>query len=265
MSAGTPIGVEDLCLLTGASAVTIRRDLAELAAAGAVTRVHGGVRRAAKRGALMPFASRFEADHERKTRLAVAVAGLVEDEESLILDNGTTCLAVARALAGRPVTVLALSLHAAAELAARPGASVVVPGGPVETDSLAFIGATAVDAVREVRVDTTVIGACSASAVDGLTSTTPEDAQLKRACLAVARRRVLVATPEKFERSSTFRFGRPEDLTHLVTTHDAPSESVSAFRAAGVDVVLVPPLGPDDSARLHAPSTPAASGGGALR
>ncbi|WP_038951546.1 DeoR/GlpR family DNA-binding transcription regulator [Aeromicrobium massiliense] len=239
VSGGATLGVDDLRRLTGASAVTVRRDLAELAAAGAVTRTHGGVRRAAKRGTQMPFGSRFEADLELKSRLGAAAAALVEDDESLVLDNGTTCLAVARALAGRPVTVLALSLHGAAALAARPGASVVVPGGPVETDSLALVGSDAVDAVRAVRVDVAVLGACSASTGDGLTSTTPEDAAVKRACLEVARRRVLVATPDKLGRSSTFRFGAPSDLTHLVTTDDAPAEALAGFRGAGVEVLLV--------------------------
>lgn len=239
VSGGAPVSVAELGRLTGASAVTIRRDLTELAATGAVTRTHGGVRRAPRRGAQMPFTSRFEADHDRKGRLALAVSQLVEDEESLVLDNGTTCLAVASALAGRPLTVMALSLHAAAALAARPGVGVVVPGGPVETDSLALVGATAVAAVRELRLDTAVLGACSASPTDGLTVTTSDDAELKQACLSVARRRVLVATPEKFQRTSTFRFAAPEDLTHLVTTDDAPPATLDAFRAAGVDVVLV--------------------------
>ncbi len=238
VSSGRTATVDELVRLTGASAVTVRRDLAELAASGAVLRTHGGARRALKRGTPMPFPSRMEVDHERKAALATVAAALIEDDESVVLDNGTTCLAVAHALAGRPLTVLALSLHAASVLAARPGTSVVVPGGPVEPDSLALTGASAVQAVRDVRVDVAVLGACSATPADGLTSTTPEDAELKRACLAVARRRVLVATPDKLERGSTFRFGGVDDLTHLVTSADASPDALVAFRDAGVDVRL---------------------------
>src|SRR6185369_10645980 len=51
----------------------------------------------------------------------VAAAALISDYDSLIIDNGTTCHAVAQELAGRPVTALCLSLHAAAALAAVPG------------------------------------------------------------------------------------------------------------------------------------------------
>lgn len=161
------------------------------------------------------------------------------DEESVILDNGTTCYAVAQHLAGRPITALVLSLHAAAALAASPGARVVVPGGPVETDSLAFIGSSALDAVRTTFADVAVIGACSAAPAHGLTSTTHEDATLKRAIIAGSRRRVLVATAAKLARTSTFRFGILSDLTHLITTTDAPCETVEAYQEAGVQVHLV--------------------------
>lgn len=187
----------------------------------------------------MPFAARFEADRARKDALAVAVAGLVEDDESLIVDNGTACYAVARRLAGRPLTVLALSLHAAAAIAARPGATVLVPGGTVQNDSLAFAGPEAFLAVAAMNVDAVVLGACSAQPGFGLSATDHDDARLKRACMLAATRRILVTTPEKLTRASTFRFGEIGDLTHLVTTRSAPRDTIDEVRASGVDVTLV--------------------------
>ncbi len=227
----------DLAQLTGASSVTIRRDLAELEAHGALSRTHGGARQAFTRGSPLPFSSRLDSDLESKQVLAEVAASLVADHESVIVDNGTTCLEVARCLAGRPLTVLALSLHAAAALAARPGVYVTVPGGPVETDSLAMTAA-GTETVRDIRADVAVIGACSASSTHGLTSTTFEDAALKRAVLRASSRTILVAGAEKLRRSSTFRFGGPEDLTHLVTTKDAPDDVLAMFRDVGVDVHL---------------------------
>ncbi|MCM0620889.1 DeoR/GlpR transcriptional regulator [Nocardioides bruguierae] len=187
----------------------------------------------------MPFSTRYDADQVRKEALGAAAAALVEDHESLVVDNGTTCLAVARSLTGRPLTALALSLHAAAALAAVPGVSVVVPGGAVETDTLAFAGGAALEAVQALHVDVAVLGACSAAPDHGLTSVTFEDARLKRACLAAATRTVLVAGPDKLVTVSTFRFGDPTDVMHLVTTADADPHAVAAYRAAGVEVHLV--------------------------
>ncbi len=230
--------VTDLVELTGASPVTVRRDLVELESLGAISRTHGGVRPAFSRGSPLPFSARLESDLDAKQALAEVAAGLVDDHESIIVDNGTTCLEVARCLAGRPVTALALSLHAAAALGSRPGAYVTVPGGPVETDSLAMT-AGGLEVIRDVRADVAVLGACSASSTHGLTSTTYEDAALKRAVIRASSRTILVAGAEKLSRSSTFRFGEPDDLTHLVTTKDAADDLLALFTDAGVSIHLV--------------------------
>lgn len=127
----------------------------------------------------------------------------------------------------------------AAALAAIPGARVIVPGGPVEPDTLALYGSQAVDAVRNISVDILVLGACSASATHGLTAATYEDAQLKRASIAAAAKRVLVATGAKLNQSSNFRFGEAADLTHLLTTDDANDDLLTAFAANGVQVTVI--------------------------
>lgn len=231
--------VEQLAELTGVSPVTIRRDLTDLEAHQALKRIPGGAARTVKQGENVPFSLRVAEDRELKTRLAAAAAGLIADYESVIIDNGTTCYTVALELAGRPITALCLSLHAAVAIGATPGARVIVPGGPVDPDTLALMGSQAVDAVRNMRADVLVLGTCSASATRGLTSTLYEDALIKRAGIESATRRILVTIADKLNRSSNFRFGEPADLTHLVTTADAPPEMLAIFRDEGVQVILV--------------------------
>ncbi|MGC3994833.1 MAG: DeoR/GlpR family DNA-binding transcription regulator [Propionicimonas sp.] len=231
--------VEQLADLTGASQVTIRRDLVDLEAHGALRRVPGGAARTVKDGGAVPYSVRITEDREVKARLAAAVAGLIADYESVIIDNGTTCHAVAQELAGRPITALCLSLHAAVALGSTPGARVIIPGGPVEPDTLALLGSQAIDAVRSMRADALVIGACSASATRGLTSTLYEDALIKRASIESSTRRILVTVADKLNRTSNFRFGVPADLTHLVITDDASADLLALFREDGVEVITV--------------------------
>ena len=119
-----------------------------------------------------------------------------------------------------------------------PGARVIVPGGPVEPDTLALYGSQVVDAVRDISADVMLLGACSISAAHGLTSATYEDAQLKRASIQAASKTILVATGAKLNQTSNFRFSDAADLAHLVTTADAPGEVLAAFEADGVPVTL---------------------------
>ena len=232
------VTVSALARLTGASAVTIRRDLTELSRKGLVTRIHGGALRAPKRGAEHPFVLRKSQDTEAKRVLAKTTARMIDDGESVILDNGTTCDLVAENLAGRDITVLALGLRAAVTMAEVPGVRVVVPGGAVETGSLAMLKSPVIDVVRDFRADVAILGACAASVTNGLTCVDPSDAELKRNILQSSTRAILPATPRKLTRSSVHRFGKFEDLSDLLTTADIPEESLSELRSSGVPITV---------------------------
>ena len=236
LSTTAVMSVNALSRLAGVSGVTIRRDLAELTHEGLVTRVHGGALRAPRRGASQPISLRRGEDLEAKRVLARATAALVDDGESVIIDNSTTCDLVAQELVGRRIRVLCLSAGAAADLARTPGPVVSVPGGIVQTDTLAMLSATAVDAVRRFRADVGVLGACAASLASGLTCTEDDDATMKAAIISSSARRLMPAAPRKLTRSSTYRFGDLGDLDALLTTTDVDPDTVADLRAAGVAV-----------------------------
>ncbi|WP_394275003.1 DeoR/GlpR family DNA-binding transcription regulator [Luteococcus sp.] len=233
-----PVSVESLASLTGASAVTIRRDLADLQGHGLLRRVHGGAVSADLRGRPLPYSLRAAENAEQKQAIARAVAALVRDDMSIVVDNGSTMDAVAAALAGRQVTALCMSLRAAVALGGEPGPMVSTPGGPVQPPSLRAGSAASLAALANFRADLAIVGAYSASPSGGLTVTTCDDAAIKRAILAASARVVLAATGDKLARTSAFRFGAIEDLDDLVTTRDAPPEMLDEFVAAGVTVQL---------------------------
>lgn len=233
-----PVSVDALASLTGTSAVTIRRDLADLEGHGLLRRVHGGAVAVDLRGTPMPYPLRAAEHAAEKAAIAAIVATLVEDDMSLVIDNGSTMVAVADALVGRPLTALCLSLRAAVALGGSSAADIVVPGGRVVHQSLRCAPSACLTALEGFRADLAVLGACSASPVQGLTVTTHEDAQVKRAAIASAARVILAVTGDKIARTSSFRFGVTEDVDDLVTTPDAPEAALEEFRAAGVRVHL---------------------------
>lgn len=231
--------IAELAEITGSSAVTIRRDLGELAEMGAIERTRGGAAAAIARGNAYPFRLRSSENVEAKRALAERAAALVAPGHSIVLDNGTTVLALAERLSGTGVTALALSLHAAAALKERPGDEVSVPGGPVDGHDLAFTSAGASEAVRAMRFDTAFLGTCAADPANGLTSAGWGDAQVKKAAMASANRTVLVCTPDKFTRTAAYRFGDVHDLDTVVTTADAPVDLVELLRRMSIEVLLV--------------------------
>src|ERR1700727_1515442 len=77
--------VPELAELTGASEMTIRRDLDTLAAQGILKRFHGGARTLLLRGEEPPFALRAHEAVDAKRRIAGEVARLIADRETVLL------------------------------------------------------------------------------------------------------------------------------------------------------------------------------------
>ena len=230
------IGVAELAGLTGASEMTIRRDLDVLAAQGVLERYRGGARSLLLRGEEPPFAMRAHEGVDVKRRIAAETARLISDGESVVLDSGTTCLEVARALEHRRLTVVPLSLHAVNALAAAPRLTLLVPGGRPRPGELALTGPLTAASLAALRFDTAVIGCCGVNAANGLTAHDLDDAAVKRAAIASARRVVAVAEAAKLSRTA-LAFVAPASALHaIITDESAPDDETDRLAAAGVAV-----------------------------
>jgi DeoR/GlpR family transcriptional regulator of sugar metabolism len=232
--------VPELAELTGASEMTIRRDLDVLAAQSVLERVRGGARTLLLRGEEPPFALRLHEAVEAKRRIAAEVASLIVDGETVVLDGGTTCLEVARLLHHRPVTVMPISLQAVRVLSETPGrAALLVPGGRPRTAEGSLTGPLTLASLAALRFDTAVVGCCGLSAAEGLTAYDLDDAAVKKACMTSSRRTVLATDGSKLGLTAHAYVG-PSSLLHTVVTDvEAPAEEVAALEAAGTVVKTV--------------------------
>lgn len=230
------VRVADLSRATGASAMTIRRDLDELALQGVLRRTHGGAVGLPARGARLPYQVRQEMNIGVKQLIGAAAAVLIPDSSSVIIDDGTTCAAVARAAAGRDLTVMPLSIHGAAAIGERPGTRIVTPGGELNGDELSWKGHRAARDVLDFRADVAVLGVCAWDEQAGLTATSLQDADFKKAALASSRRVIAVTTAEKFGMTATFTACASEAVD-VVVTSGAPAGAAAWLAAAGVELV----------------------------
>ncbi|MFJ8441496.1 DeoR/GlpR family DNA-binding transcription regulator [Kitasatospora griseola] len=232
--------VLELAELTGASEMTVRRDLDTLATQGALERFRGGARTLLLRGEEPPFALRAREAVDAKRRIAAGISALVADGETVLLDSGTTCLEVARLLRERPVTVMPLSLPAIHVLGDTPGpATLLVPGGRPRATEGALTGPLALASINALRFDTAVLSCCALSAADGLTAYDLDDATVKKAAMAAARRIVVAASAGKLGRTAFARVAPAASLHILVTDTDAPADELAALESAGTTVVSV--------------------------
>jgi DeoR/GlpR family transcriptional regulator of sugar metabolism len=230
------LSVAELAGLTGASEMTIRRDLETLADQGVLERFRGGARSLLLRGEEPPFMLRAEEAVDAKRRIAADVAGLIADGESVVVDSGTTCLEVAQALRTRRVTVMPLSMHAANALIGAPHVKLLLAGGEPRPGELALTGPLTEASLGALRFDTAIIGPCGLNAANGLTAHDLADAAIKRAAINSARRVIAAADASKFARTALAFVTPIAALDAVVTDETAPANEIDALTAAGVAV-----------------------------
>lgn len=232
------VTVAELSARASVSEMTIRRDLEALEREGVLKRVHGGAITAVSASYEPPFAVRAQRAAEAKERIGRAAAALLAEGETVILDVGTTTLEVAKALRGRRnLTIITPSLRAAEVLAGEPGLRLMVTGGMVRPGELSLVGDLAEGAFRDFRFDTFVMGVGGIDPDAGLTEFNPEDARVKRAALASARRCIVVADSSKLGKVAFARICPLERVDALVTDPEAPAEVVAALEGAAVEVL----------------------------
>ncbi|WP_308075132.1 DeoR/GlpR family DNA-binding transcription regulator [Actinokineospora sp. PR83] len=233
---GQRVEVAAVAAETGASEMTVRRDLDALAATGVLRRVHGGAVAATPGSVEQPFATRATAGAEAKRRIAAAVAAMVRDAEVVVLDSGTTAVQVAKALRGRPVTVMPLSLHAARELLDDPQARVLMCGGEPRRGEWALTGPLAVASLRAVRFDVAVISPCGFDTATGLTAVDLDDAQVKQEAMAAAGRVLAAVDGGKWGHTAMARICPADRVDVLVTDDTAPAADRAELAGMGVTI-----------------------------
>jgi DeoR/GlpR family transcriptional regulator of sugar metabolism len=220
----------------GISDDTVRRDLADLAGAGVLQRVHGGA--VPTSPAVVPFTVREQQAPEAKRAIARAAAGLVRDGQAVILDGGTTARLVAEELApGLRATVITHSPTVAEVLAEHPTVEVILLGGRLQKASRVAVGAATVEALRMVRADVYLLGVGALHPEVGLSTGDLEEAHVKRAMIASAAEVVALTTPEKLGTAARYVFGAVSDLTHLVTDGSAEDAQLAPYARLGVTIV----------------------------
>jgi DeoR family transcriptional regulator, aga operon transcriptional repressor len=225
----------------GVSGETVRRDLRALAEEGVARPVHGGAILAATETAgfgVLPVDRREAVQQQAKQRIGAAAARHVGPGQVVILDAGTTTMAVAQHLREQHgLTIVTNGLHAAQVCAAIPESTVHVVGGKLVPQSMSLIGAQAHRDLAKVHADWAFLGAAAIHAGSGFTSADPYEAEVKRAMIRAARRVAIVADATKFDARCFATFAEARDVHYLFTTPGMPAAARRWLEKAGVKVV----------------------------
>jgi DeoR family fructose operon transcriptional repressor len=216
---------------------TVRRDLTALERRGVVRRVHGGAL-PVERLLLEPsVASRETFRSEQKQRIAARAIQEIPVGGSILLDSGTTTLAIASMLpVDKSITVVTNAFAIAARLADVPGIELMLLGGRIRTRTGAAVGQWTTGALHDMYVDVAFLGTNGFSVERGFTTPDQAESTAKRAMVTASRRVIVVADSTKAGQVHLNRFADTEEVAMLVTDAELDDDTAEDFDVAGVEV-----------------------------
>jgi DeoR/GlpR family transcriptional regulator of sugar metabolism len=220
----------------GVSEDSIRRDLRDLSEAGLVQRFHGGAAKLVS--APVEFQRRQTIGPAEKKLIATTAIPLIADNTTLLLDSSTTVLQFVKELP----TILNLRIvTSAVDIAAaaldHPNIEVVLIGGRLNRHTRSAVDAAALDAIRTMRADFCVIGACGIDDELAVRADDFEDAYFKGAMIKAASQTILLTTSDKLGKSSAHLVA-PISAVSVVVVDHAESIFADRMRDAGVRLLL---------------------------
>ena len=171
------VGVADLAKRWRVSPMTIRRDLAALAAEGAVARVHGG----AVPGERLRFGARLERNRAGKTAAARKLMPFLPEHGAIYLDGSTTIYHLAGLIEARGGLLVATNcVDTFQRLLQRHGIEAALIGGVRDPATDNLIGPLARRALEGLSFSAAFFSAFALHPEHGPGEPSPEDAEIKR-------------------------------------------------------------------------------------
>jgi DeoR/GlpR family transcriptional regulator of sugar metabolism len=170
--------------------------------------------------------------------VAARAAQLVGDGDRVILDGGTTTLAVARALPPHlNATVITHSPTVAAALIDHPTVEILLLGGRIYKHSAVACGAATVEAANAVTADLFLLGVTGIHAVHGLTTGDPEEAAMKRMLASRAADTYVLGSAEKLGAVSPYRVLNLDAVTAVVVDADSDPDALRELEGSGTGII----------------------------
>lgn len=228
------VSVSELSSELEVSEVTIRTDLAFLERQGLLVKVHGGAIKT-----VHPYIlARRKLAIAEKERIAAMAASLVADEDTVMIEAGTTAAMIPRYMAGRRnVRLVTNSVLAFESARGCPSLEVIMAGGKYNPETDSFIGEITGSAIDTFNARFAFIGTDGFSVERGITAHTIEAAQISRRMRAVSTTLVVVSDSSKFGKMGAVNILPLTSIDMIITDSALTDQAAEELRKGGCAVI----------------------------
>jgi DeoR family deoxyribose operon repressor len=239
------VPIKELARQLDVSCMTIRRDIEVLSDRNILMNVRG----------LAMLNSQFDAASDdwhyslqlaknlrlkEKERIGAYAASLLEEDDCIIIDNGTTTERLARNIAaGLKITVLTTNLNIMNCLCNNPNVSLILSGGYFHKDTSLFESPEGVSLINKTRANKVFVSTSGVHRTMGVTCANSNEMTIKKAILESGAKRILLTDSSKFGIVRTTFFAKLEDFDKIITDRNLPGEWVDIIQDMKIELVTL--------------------------
>lgn len=231
--------VEEMANLFNVTPQTIRRDINFLDEEGYVSRYHGGAGPSVSTENVA-YRHRKELLMDEKKKIARAVASMIQDNTSLLINIGTTTECVANELVNhnKKLKIITNNLNVAAVMSKKRDFEVIVTGGIVRSRDGGITGEAAVKFVRQFKVDIGIIGISGIDHDGTLLDFDFREVHVAQTIMENSRKVYLVTDHSKFGRNAMVKLGNLNEIDTLITDMEPPGQIMEIIRTSDLNLVI---------------------------
>lgn len=218
---------------------TIRRDLDYLEQAGKIKKVYGGAKLLEKKLEVKNYLERLTISVDEKIELVDKAMRLINDGDSLSLNDGSTTLFLAKALKNRfnRLTILTNSIDIAQELSDKKEFKIILTGGIFSHEERAFFGSCAESIIDNFIIDKAFIGISGISLENGITDISLSEANVQKKIIENSKELYILIDSSKIEKDSLVKVSPLEKVKVLISDSKIDKKILELYKKNSITIL----------------------------
>lgn len=240
---------EDLAKLFNVTPTTIRKDIKNLAEQKLIRREHGGL-------FSMDFSSnaneplyetKVYLNMDKKRAIGSAAANFVNDDDTIILDSGTTNAQIAHYLKRlnlKNIVVITNDLMISKDLCSESNITVIMLGGVLRRSYYSSLGTFTENILRDLTAKKVFLGIDAAHKQNGIFNSVIEEVPAKQLMIQNSEEVFMVNDSSKFGKTALNKVCSWEKIDHVVTDDSISQDYIDFILKNNIKLTIASPTRP---------------------
>ena len=233
------VTLDQICNEFKISKSTIRRDIQDLLLSDSrFKKIYGGIKFDSKNNPI-PFNERKITNIAEKILISKKASELVEDNDIIFIDFGTTVLNIVDYLKDiKNLTVITNNLEVIYKAINYNNMNVISLSGSLNRKNLSLLGASSVNILKTYNISKCFMSTTGLSINNGVTDLSSLEAEIKSVAFQKSNMVVLLADKSKFNCVSLQTYCNLNEIDKLITDEYPPEDISSYLKKNNIEIIL---------------------------